>query len=45
MVGYLVTAWLFTALAYPVVAWNQLDRSLRETERQERARRPRVRRW
>jgi hypothetical protein len=47
MTGYLIFGGLFAAFAWPVVAWNRLDRELRREEREEREQRAarRVRKW
>ena len=44
MGGYLIFGGIFAAFAWPVAAWNRLDRELRREEREQRAAR-RVRKW
>jgi len=44
MGGQVAFGLIFAAFAWPVAAWNRLDRRLRREEREQRAAR-RVRKW
>jgi hypothetical protein len=47
MTGQLIFWGSFAAFAWPIVAWNRLDRQLQRDEREEREQRTarRVRKW